>query len=138
MRLPAVINELVKIGFCDSVSCYLMRGFKTLRSGTGWGRGHLSGCWGNLRLLVRTKREMMSFLSGNYKFYYPGLLRRSSGIIVSLPGFSCYRETGVLNSRLSRSKSAHFMSILSKICVLPTANQVVQRGKYLPKFCLAR
>lgn len=59
------------------------------------GPGYLSGRGRSLRLLVRTRREMMSFISGNYKFYFPRLLQRSSGIIVSFPGFSCHRGTAV-------------------------------------------
>lgn len=108
------------------------------------GLGYLSGRWGDLRLVVRTKREMMSFISGNYKFYFHGLLRTSSGNhselarVFLLPRNSSTGVLGVLNSRELISKYAHFMSILNKICVLPTANQIVQRGKYLPKFCLAK
>lgn len=46
MRLPAVINKLIKAGFWSFASCYLIRGFKIFRSGRGWGWGTSAGAGG--------------------------------------------------------------------------------------------
>lgn len=90
----------------------------------------------------------MSFISGNYEFYFGELQvlfprasaekfrnHRELARVFLLPRSSSTGVLGVPKSREFESKYAHFVSILNKICTLPTASQ---RGKYLPKFCLAR